>query len=556
MVNEVSSIIQSMENRMTFNEAIAIVLERQVGVLARRDIYKKNIKVIKPDIYGQGESELLRLTIRDFTYLILEYLLEHSYAVALTKDALVEFFRAFVHEKKNPWGMSETIITQLADDIIRDVLRNEGKVFEYYDEPFTNPTKVEQVVLIKTETVRQEGVEVVTYRLTDEGFQFLYRKKEVDLYFEIDILTMKLKEAVKKGNFGDALQTARDIESVLGYYQYTKIPTFIEELNERLDQLHEEKRRLCDEIDSKLRNALQHVKHVQLMVGDKRQLSMKESLEGKTLNENKKYLENKEKLLQLEGKLKRLLQLIGMVFSSLQRLNDEYERLLDLYEVKTSYEFIDIEADLYPRLVDESLENVTTLLSAWFAIFQTEKEKTTYTLERLIRSKRRRRSSVKSETTVFDEEVNEEWLETVDEEAAASERLAFQVELIKDLILFSSEQEHVYLSDYLEFLSQHDLERYLDYLSLEGTGWFYHTLLYVLYGKSFYLPIDMKREEELKKTVGFEQELVEAMVHHPDLVGYKGSYLSVELVHETDQAPLQINESFSNFKLTLTEPTW
>ena len=155
---------------------------------------------------------------------------------------------------------------------------------------------------------------------------------------------------------------------------------------------------ICPE---KLNNALQHVKHVQMMVGDKRQMALKEAEEGKVSAENKKYLENKEKLIQLENKLKYLLHLIGLVFSSLQRLNDEYERMLDLYEVKTSYEFIDVETDLYPRLVDEPLENVSLLLNAWFSIFQTSKDQETYTLHRWLQNKRKRRSSVKSTATVL-----------------------------------------------------------------------------------------------------------------------------------------------------------
>lgn len=551
---DINELIQSVESRITTSEGVNILIETQLEKLSRKECYQQLVSTMPNPYHDRNPREVIKEELRLFNMIVLEYLLECSYQEGATSEEIIDVLYQVIQQVKNPWNLTFEQVEGLGRDLIRNILQNEGHVYQHIAHPLTQPNESNMTIsLVKKETRRQGNKEEVVFKLKDQAFQYLYRKKEIESYLHADLnfTVMALYESVKKGNFEGALRGVKELEGVLINFIYRKIPEFIQRMNQEFDVIHEEKRLLSEDAHDNLKLTLQKVREIRTLIGDKRQLIGVMGLSGDASVANETYRKNREKIKELQLRINELLKYFSAAFSEIQRLNREYDYLMDHYEVKTSYEYVDYQQDLFPFLLGHSLEEQASILRGLLSVFEIPTQEKHYTFDRLLSAKRVRKARVKEETNIMDEELDPDYQrQQAEEKALKKERDQQRIQLIKSIFLFVVEHPMATLSDYLEALKQSDLEQYLTFLSAEGDDLFYRTVLYSLYRKQIYIPRNDSPEEE-EKTGDMTTSLVKSLVQDSAFMSFKGFQLETNVMEDEFGEVELIHEGFPNFRFEL-----
>lgn len=105
-------------------------------------------------------------------------------------------------------------LNQLTNYIIKNVLQNEGVAYHFQTIDYTNATNDRKNITIRLIADRVQevnGVYKITYSLTDQGYDFLFRTKEIDQEIQITIEELKLKEFIKRKNFKKAHSQSQNL---------------------------------------------------------------------------------------------------------------------------------------------------------------------------------------------------------------------------------------------------------------------------------------------------------------------------------------------------------
>lgn len=96
--------------------------------------------------------------------------------------------------------------------IIKTVLQNEG-VPHYFNSIDYSKGEIRRIsIRLITDQVKEvDGTYQITYALTDQGYDFLFRTKEVDQEIQMTIEELKLKELIKRKNFTKALGQSQNL---------------------------------------------------------------------------------------------------------------------------------------------------------------------------------------------------------------------------------------------------------------------------------------------------------------------------------------------------------
>ena len=101
--------------------------------------------------------------------------------------------------------LTENQLNQVTNYIIKNVLQNEGVPYYYQSIDYINKTRKNITIrLISDHVIEEDGGYRITYSLTDQAYDFLFRTKEVDQEIKMTIEELKLKELIKRKNFKKA----------------------------------------------------------------------------------------------------------------------------------------------------------------------------------------------------------------------------------------------------------------------------------------------------------------------------------------------------------------
>ena len=114
---------------------------------------------------------------------------------------------AFLRELSDVYGYSPESAELLTDYIVTDVLQSGGKIrlFDTFQSSIEQFKEQSSLVLIE----QQSG----SYVLTNEAYEFLFRTKEIDSELDFSVNRFKLREFIKRGNYGKALRESRELVS-------------------------------------------------------------------------------------------------------------------------------------------------------------------------------------------------------------------------------------------------------------------------------------------------------------------------------------------------------
>jgi len=121
----------------------------------------------------------------------------------------------------------------LAEYLVKDILQNGGKP-RFFDIMDYSAGKIKyRVKLIDDKVIYTEKSYKVIYRLTDQGYDFLFRTKEVDDEISFTIEELKLKELIKRKNYKKAVLQSRSLVQMVRQKK-SEILRFLEKLRENI----------------------------------------------------------------------------------------------------------------------------------------------------------------------------------------------------------------------------------------------------------------------------------------------------------------------------------
>lgn len=155
-----------------------------------------------------GENELTNVIISVLLFIMEKTLEENNecelYQIEGFIDDLVKnYYRV---------NLDRSTAKALASYIIRDILQNNGVKLTY---PLMNYTKkcLEEINirLVADKIVEEDNVRKIIYMLTNQGYEFLFRMREVDEEIQLTIEQLKLKEYIKRKKFSSAVRQSVEL---------------------------------------------------------------------------------------------------------------------------------------------------------------------------------------------------------------------------------------------------------------------------------------------------------------------------------------------------------
>jgi hypothetical protein len=103
-------------------------------------------------------------------------------------------------------------VEKLSEYMIKDILQNKGLTKTYGTMNYSKSWDKVRIRLI-SDKISDDGK--ITYQLTDQGYNYLFRTKEVDKELDFKLEQLKLRELLKRKNYKHALNQSKQLISTL-----------------------------------------------------------------------------------------------------------------------------------------------------------------------------------------------------------------------------------------------------------------------------------------------------------------------------------------------------
>lgn len=138
---------------------------------------------------------------------ILVYIMETT--LTEEEECTIENIAIFVKKILPYYNIKNIDIKELTRYIIKDILQNKGQNRYYEVMNYETQTKEKLNVRLISDKLNDENQ--VIYELTKQGYDFLFRTKEVDDELGFKLEEIKLKMLIHKKNYKKAMETSKDL---------------------------------------------------------------------------------------------------------------------------------------------------------------------------------------------------------------------------------------------------------------------------------------------------------------------------------------------------------
>lgn len=209
--------------------------EKRMGFAAVVDsIVKRKNRNSEIEDWFEGEE------LDNLFFSLLVYIMEQT--LNENEDCTIERMTGFLDDILPQYckTLSFGQVRRLTEYMVRDILQNKGEVKTYsimhYDKGM-----VEQQVRLISDKITDDGR--IVYQLTDQGYDFLFRTKEIDRELDFKLEQLKLKELLKRKNYKHALKQSRELVNMLRQKK-REIQSFVERIRQNIHTIdrgeHEE----------------------------------------------------------------------------------------------------------------------------------------------------------------------------------------------------------------------------------------------------------------------------------------------------------------------------
>ena len=213
--------LEGFEKRMGFAAVVDSIVNRK----------NKNSEI--EDWFGGEELD-------NVFFSLLVYIMERT--LNENDDCTIEKMAGFLDDTLPAYGKDFSFdqILRLTEYMVRDILQNKGTARTYAVMHYDKGMVQHRVRLIE-DKMTDEGK--IVYQLTDQGYDFLFRTKEIDRELDFKLEQLKLKELLKRKNYKHALKQSRELISMLRQKK-REIQSFVDRIRENIHTIdrgeHEE----------------------------------------------------------------------------------------------------------------------------------------------------------------------------------------------------------------------------------------------------------------------------------------------------------------------------
>jgi hypothetical protein len=373
-MNQEFEFLEGFEKRMRIVAAVDSIVNR---TNRRMDIER---------LFSAGQLD-------NIIFSVLVYIMEQTLAEdeECTIESIASFIRGILPAYELEFSLDT--IRQITEYIIKDILQNGGEARFYPIMTYGQGTKETRIRLIEDKLRENDRSYIITYQLTDQGYDLLFRTKEVEQEISFTIEELKLRELIKRKNYKKAItqsssliqmvrQKKNDLRQfmekirsniydvdILEYEELTgSTYALLEEeygiMQEILDMINLSEDRLKEEeqtrgfLDDAMKKAHQEItkirRNIHITISEQRELIMdrhqlsaiyKQTLEDSfLLSRSKKYNFEQEILKKLEHCGRQQIPSLWQLFNPLCRPNPEKVlNILSLYEAQSRLRQEDLE---------------------------------------------------------------------------------------------------------------------------------------------------------------------------------------------------------------------
>lgn len=296
---------------------------------------------------------------------VLVYIME----ITLTEEqeCTIESITQFVKETLPLYNkkVSNEEAGEIARYIVKDILQNKGTIRKYQIMDYEKGNK-EIVVRLVSDKINDNHK--IIYELTKQGYDFLFRTKEVEDELGFQIEEIKLKMLIKKKNYQGAIRQSKEIirrliskkkdfsqfeeklKSNIGDISSSEYEKLVNDTNALLEEEYEEMRQI-DDLITKSKDRLEEEQKQHEQIDDNMKKAKKEVSE--IANNVREALRYQRQILTQVQRLKKLyLQILEDSMSFIQKkrynIEDEILRPLERSEFRNTEQINNI----YERLVN------------------------------------------------------------------------------------------------------------------------------------------------------------------------------------------------------------
>lgn len=297
------------------------------------------------------ENDMTNIIISTLLFIMEKSLEENNecdmYQIEIFLDELINLYYNLELNKEK--------IKDIANYIIKDILQNNGVRNSYNTKNYDKNTAEEiRIRLIADKIVDEGSSRRIVYMLTNQGFDFLFRMREVDEEIKLTIEQLKLKEYVKRKKFNSAVRQSMELINLVRQKK-KEIEGFIFSIRQNIHNVEVEKyEELINSTYQMLSGEYEIMNEIDSLVTQAEHKIKEEFAENKDID---------EKIYQAKLDLHDIHHNIGVVITEQRDLITNRYNLTELFmeTIEKSFEYsfekrYDIEELILKGLEDYSFE--------------------------------------------------------------------------------------------------------------------------------------------------------------------------------------------------------
>lgn len=275
------------------------------------------------------ENELTNIIVSILLFIMEKTLEENNQCELYHIEAFLDELLSEYHGRK----LSRDKLKELASYIIRDILQNNGVKLGYTLMNYTSKTIEEiNIRLISDKIVEENGIKKIVYFLTNQGYEFLFRMREMDEEIQLTIEQLKLKEYIKRKKFSSAVRQSAEL---INFVRQKKkdIEAFVLSIRQNIHSVDVEQfEALIKSTYAMLSEEYDTMQDIQKMI------SMAEEKIKEEFSMSKSF---EDKLYKAKAEIQEIMHNIGIVITEQRDLIINRHSLTEMYldTIKKSFEF-------------------------------------------------------------------------------------------------------------------------------------------------------------------------------------------------------------------------
>lgn len=306
------------------------------------------------------ENELTNIIVATLLFIMEQTLEENNQCELHRIEAFLDELLNVYHGKK----LSRDKLKELASYIIRDILQNNGLKLGYTLMNYTGRTTEEIVIrLISDKIVEENGVKKIIYFLTNQGYEFLFRMREMDEEIQLTIEQLKLKEYIKRKKFSSAVRQSAELISFVRQKK-KDIEAFVLSIRQNIHSVDVEKfEALIKSTYAMLTEEYDTMQDIQKMI------SMAEEKIKEEFSMSKSF---EDKLYKAKSEIQEITHNIGVVITEQRDLIINRHSLTELYmdTIKKTFEFSFEKRYDFEQIILYNLERYENVLDKCITLLQ------------------------------------------------------------------------------------------------------------------------------------------------------------------------------------------